>query len=160
MPNMSEAFPSKYLAAEDLKGQDHVVTIDRFQTEIMKNRDGAEEQKYVLFLRGAKKGWVLNKTNGKAIAAQHGSELNDWIGKQITIGATYVESFGDTVLAIRVRPALAQGAADAFAPAGPNGNAPATRAADTPLGQPSTETPTEPFTDQNVANDPDDSIPF
>ena len=149
MPSMNDAFPSKYLSAEDVHGQDHTVVIERYQAETMPARDGADERKYVLFFRGAKKGLVLNKTNAKTIASQHGNDFDGWIGKQVTIGSTWVEAFGEQILAIRVRPGLAQNAGEAFAPSNPN--RPATRAVDTPLGQP-------PLTDESVANEPEDPI--
>ena len=154
MPKMSEVFPSKYLAADDLRGQDHVVTIERYQVETMPSRDGPDEQKYILFFRGARKGLVLNKTNGQTIAHQHGDDLDGWIGKQVTIGATWVEAFGEQKFAIRVRPGLAPAAV--VPTPRPNGNAPVATAAETPLGQ----SPTDPFTDESVAKDLNDDIPF
>ena len=169
MPSMNDAFPSRYLSAEDLRGQDHTVVIERYPAETMPARDGADERKYVLFFRGAKKGLVLDKTNAKTIASQHGNDFDGWIGKQVTIGSTWVEAFGEQTLAIRVRPGLAQGVAEAFAPppvTPPPGIAPQAaetlsatppqRAVDTPLGQP-------PLTDESVAKSDDefgDAIPF
>ena len=146
MTTINDAFPSKFLAAGDMKGQDHTVTIVRVGQEKL-----GDDEKYVLFFQGAQKGMVINKTNWKTIAVQHGPTLEGWVGKTIIIGPAWVDFRGDTVEAIRVRPGLAQNAAEAFAPTAPSG--PATRAVDTPLGQP-------PLTDKSVAEDLDDDIPF
>ncbi len=43
MPSMNDAFPSRYLSAEDLRGQDHTVVIERYQAETMPARDGADD---------------------------------------------------------------------------------------------------------------------
>ncbi len=111
MPSMNDAFPSKYLSAEDLNGLDHTVVITHYATDTLKGRDGQDELKYIFFFQNHKKGLVMNKTNGKTITALVGSSnFDDWIGKAITIGTAWVDSFGEQVLSIRVRPGLASSA--------------------------------------------------
>ena len=64
--------------------------------------DGA--QKVVLLFSGAKKGLVLNVTNANRIAVNLGSdEIDDWIGKAITIYPTTTEFNGKQVDCIRVK---------------------------------------------------------
>lgn len=135
MPSYNDAFPSKYLSAPDLKGEDHVVVIVRYSLETMQG--DSSDQKYVLYFQNHKKGMVLNKTNAKTITAQHGPDFDGWIGRAITIGTAWVEAFGEQTLAIRVRPAIPQAVA----------------APETPTGE-------APFTDENVTKDLNDDIGF
>jgi len=99
------AFPSKYLKASDLHGQEATVIIDRVEMEDI-NRG---EMKPVLYFRGKKKGVVLNKTNSRKIEAAYGDETDDWAGQPIILYEAEVDFQGDTVPAIRVKvPPLAQ----------------------------------------------------
>ena len=104
MPTLSDAFPSKYLkAGEDVcEGDDLTLTIQRYDQERIGQGADADD-KYVLYFRGNKKGLVLNKTNAKVIAELHGDDLDDWIGKQITLYEAEVQFGNDTVAGIRVR---------------------------------------------------------
>ncbi len=100
MPNMKEMYPSKWLTAKDLDGEDKVVTIRRIEEESI-----AQEDKWVLYfdLRQTTKGLVLNQTNAKSIAKLYGEDTDDWINKSITLYPTEVQFKGDMVEAIRVR---------------------------------------------------------
>lgn len=103
---MNDAFPSKYLKAEDLEEGDLILMITGAEyAEFIDPRTQKSEQKPVLRFQGDNnKPLVLNKTNWKSITAALGSDdTDDWIGKKIALYATEVESFGETVLGIRVR---------------------------------------------------------
>ena len=50
-----DIFPSKYLKAADLKGKPIAVTIESAPTETLKNTEGKEQRKTVLYFAGAKK---------------------------------------------------------------------------------------------------------
>jgi hypothetical protein len=114
MANINDAFPSNYLKASDLNGQQPVVTIDRVAFEAV-GRD--KEMKPILYFAGKEKGMVLNKTNSKNIANLVGSyETDDWRTFRIRLYATHVEFNGETVEAIRVK---AAGNGHATAPARP-----------------------------------------
>jgi hypothetical protein len=109
--NINDAFPSNYLKASDLNGQQPVVTIDRVGFEAVGRE---KEMKPVLYFVGKEKGMVLNKTNGKNIAGLVGSfETNDWAGMRIRLYATHVEFNGETVETIRIKaaPPASNGAA-------------------------------------------------
>ncbi len=101
MPNYRSWFPSKYICAEDLRGEVVPVTIERITQEEMPNGDG--ELRPVLYFAGAKKGMVLNKTNAKRIAQMHGEDTDAWIGKQILIYPSETDLRGETVPCIRVK---------------------------------------------------------
>jgi hypothetical protein len=100
-----EVFPSKFLKAEDLDG-DVIVIIESVKMEKFTDpQTKRESEKPVMFLRDVDKPVVLNKTNWAMIAKQHGDESDEWTGKEITLTVMSVESFGDVVDAIRVKPA-------------------------------------------------------
>ena len=78
---VSEAFPSKYLKADDLQGKMHTVVMSHIKFEPM--QDG--EEKPVLFFTKGNRGLVLNKTNAEEIQTAYGEEMDDWTGKQIVL---------------------------------------------------------------------------
>src|SRR5262245_3980657 len=102
---MNDAFPSKYLKAEDLEEGDLVVIINDAQFETFKDpRTQRDESKPVLHFQGDTKPLVLNKTNYKTISPLRGSDdTDDWSGRKSALYATEVESVGETVLGIRLR---------------------------------------------------------
>ena len=99
--NLNDAYPSRFLSAEDLNGQDVTVTIANVTQETLGQGKDAQ-QKLVASFVGKKKAMVLNKTNAKTIAKLYGDETDGWTGKRITIGAREVEFQGDMILALRV----------------------------------------------------------
>lgn len=108
-----------YLKAEDLQGRDALVTISHVAIETMKDQKGVGEQKPVIYFVGKQKGLVLNITNAKRIAVNHGDDYTFWANAQITLGTEMVDSFGEIKPAIRVRieqPVAAQTAPASAAP--------------------------------------------
>lgn len=106
MPNIQDAFPSKYLKASDLQGQEPVVTMDHVAFEPV-GRD--KEMKAVLYFRGKEKGLVLNKTNANKITQLTSSGVTeDWEGMKIRLYATETTFAGETVDCIRVKAAVVQ----------------------------------------------------
>ncbi len=96
-------FPSKYAKAADLRGKNVPVVIDRIiPREKLMMQGGKSDQKPVIYLRGKEKGWILNKTNARAIAKIYGPEVMNWIGKTVVIMSAEVEARGEMVEAIRV----------------------------------------------------------
>lgn len=101
MPNVHDAFPSKYLRASDLGGVTPVVTIDRIETEAVGR---TREMKLVCYFTGKNKGLVLNKTNATKIAEILGSpDTDDWPTGRVQLYATEVEFQGESVETIRVK---------------------------------------------------------
>lgn len=114
----SEAYPSKYLSAEDLDGKDITLNIRTVDLETI-GQGAKASDKLVIGFKGAKKQFVVNKTNANTISKVLGSdETDDWIGQSITIGPREVEFQGDMVLSIRV--SLKKPAGAKPAPAEPN----------------------------------------
>lgn len=96
-------FPPRFLSAHELEGKEHKMTIKAVSDDKVKDESGGEEVVYVVYFEKAKKGMVLNKTNTKLIESQHGTETDDWIGKEITIWPTTCMAFGEKVDCIRVK---------------------------------------------------------
>ena len=102
--NVDDIFPSKYLKASDLNGQDLQVVIQ--STDIVKFDDG---DKIEIALEGQSKMLVCNKTNAKAIATAYGSETSAWHGCNVILFPMMVDTPNGPKEAIRVRiPATVQ----------------------------------------------------
>jgi len=99
--NLNDAYPSKYLTAADLDGQDLVFTITGCTLETLGQGEEAET-KLVLKLKDEAKGFVCNKTNASKIAETLGDETDHWTGKTITLGPREVAWGAKTVWSIRV----------------------------------------------------------
>lgn len=99
--NINQAFPSKWLKADDCEDGDLVLTIKRVTQEEVGKDD--MEVKPVVYFRETEKGLVLNKTNAKTIANLHGPETDEWKGKRIALFATEVSMGGQQTMGLRVR---------------------------------------------------------
>jgi len=89
----------KSLRAEDLQGRARKLTIEKYGTVTF---DGAE--KVVLNFVGAKKGLILNVTNANRLVGNFGTdEIDEWIGKEVTLYPTTTEFNGKQVPCIRVK---------------------------------------------------------
>lgn len=101
MPNINDAFPSKFLKAIDLAGAEPVVVMDRVDFEPV-GRD--REMKAVLYFHGKQKGMVLNKTNANKITEITGTALTEeWNGQRIRLYASEASYGGDTYDVVRVK---------------------------------------------------------
>jgi len=92
----SEALPSKYLSAPDI-GKKQVKLVMR-NVEIEQLNDGKSAP--VLYFTKARKGLVINKTNGLIIAAAYGDEMANWTGKEVilfTMKVQYKEKIVDAI---------------------------------------------------------------
>ena len=100
---ISAAFPSEYLKAADLQGQNVRVVIDRVEM-----RDVGDDTKPVVFFQNKNKGVVMNKTNANNIAIAYGDDTDDWTGKEVILYEAMVDFQGRSVAAIRIRPPAAK----------------------------------------------------
>lgn len=94
-----------YLGSHNLEqGEELLVTIEKFEgEESVKNADGKESQKTVLYFKENVPKMIMNITNGNTISNLYGAHPDKWIGKQIQIFATPVKAFGKTQDALRIR---------------------------------------------------------
>jgi hypothetical protein len=103
MPNINDAFPSKYLKVSDLGGTEPVVTIDRVEWEPV-GRD--REMKAVLYFAGKKKAIVLNKTMATKLTSITGSADTDhWGGHKVKLYASEATFGSDTYDVVRIKEA-------------------------------------------------------
>ena len=121
--------PKNTLAAADLEGGEVTLTIKsyvvkEFNEEDKKTGDHYIVRKPIFSFEESEKSFVCNKTNREAIAYAYGKEMDDWIGKPITLFPTIVP-FGDKkVEAIRVRVLKASAGKPKFLKNGPKDDHP------------------------------------
>jgi len=100
---LSQAFPSKYLKADDLNGNRVTVQINTVEMETL-----GDESKPVCYFVNKAKGMVLNRINAQTIAAIAGSDdTDDWHGTSVRLYSTPVLFQGKMVPSIRVEAAPA-----------------------------------------------------
>lgn len=99
--DINEAFPSKWLKASDLGGNQPTMTISDVKYEEV----GDDGNKPVIFFEETDKGIVLNKTNATNISEKYGTKTEAWRGKKVILFTTWVDFNGKSVEAIRIRPA-------------------------------------------------------
>ncbi len=107
-------FPKKYLHALDLRGHDVDLTIREVGRESVYRKRGDEMLPIIYFVETAAKAektgddekrMICNVTNADSIADLHGTEVENWVGKRITIYAMpYSKS--PHGFAIRIRPVV------------------------------------------------------
>lgn len=117
----ASVYPSKYVTAAELGDKNVTLTIERVTMEDMPG--DKNEQRPVVYFKGAKKGFVCNKTNWTAITkATSKEDSDDWPGHAITLFAATVDFKGVPTLAIRVsliKPKVAPAKVPAKAPEPP-----------------------------------------
>jgi hypothetical protein len=99
---------SNYLKAADLDGGEETLTIKAYSIKEYdevdrKTGETYKSKKAVFEFEGTDKLLVCNKTNRNAIQYAYGDEMDDWVGKEITLFPQMVDFAGKQVEAIRVR---------------------------------------------------------
>ena len=103
MPNFREAFPSKYLKADDFKGP-RPMQIESVDIEDVGAGQQKEEKLVVSFVE-VLKGLVLNRINAETIAEIASTEdYGQWAGVTVELYPTKTEFQGKRVPFIRVQP--------------------------------------------------------
>lgn len=122
--NWELAFPSEYLGSQHLHNRDVIVTIsaiNRPELEMFNTKTNRSEKKRKVVINLAEldaarerdpespRAWLCNKTNARTIAGLYGRNMDEWIGKRITL---YPMKFrvdkdtGEITWAVRVRPVV------------------------------------------------------
>ena len=96
--NINDQFPSKFLKAGDLNGNQIVVTIKDCIVETI-----GEDKRPVLYFAGKEKGVVLNKTNATNVSEAYGPDTDEWVGRKVVLYTAYVDFQGRSVESIRIR---------------------------------------------------------
>jgi hypothetical protein len=110
-------YPTKYVKAADLKGRDVTVRVVCLERDVLVMAGGKKEFKNILTmetLAGQRLGkqLVLNKTNARLIASQHGPVVGDWSGKEVTLYPTTTKCGREIVECVRVRGRVTRNAED------------------------------------------------
>jgi hypothetical protein len=97
---------SKYIAAWDLRGKDHVVTISKIVAGIVEGEAGRKDKAPIVTFKGARKPLVLNATGIKVLFSLFGTyEATTLAGKRITLYPTTCKAKGGGMVdCVRIRP--------------------------------------------------------
>jgi hypothetical protein len=98
MAKISEVFPSKYLKASDLQGNEHKVIIAGVVTERF-----SDDTKPVVSFRGWTKTCPINKVVSLFLADALGDDTEAWVGKAVIILPTTQPFQGKTFPVVRFR---------------------------------------------------------
>lgn len=93
-----DIYPSKYLKAADLNGEDVTYVIAESAVEMI-----GDDRKLVVYFQGEEKSLVCNPTNYDRIAYFLGDETDNWPGKEVVLYAEMVNFKGKLTEAIRVK---------------------------------------------------------
>lgn len=112
MTDFRSMYDRDYIGSWDLpEGKDVVVTISKVVAASLPVAGTSKTQKRpILHFEGKEKGMVMNRTNGKTIAALYGPKVEAWIGKQIALYVVEVPFGSEIIPAIRVRPSIPKAA--------------------------------------------------
>lgn len=83
--NYDDAFPDRWLHADDLQGKPWTLTIKDAYDEKLRGPAGEAETCYILSFKESKREYVLNKTNAFVLVKLWGRNSDDWLGHQITL---------------------------------------------------------------------------
>src|SRR5262249_60731588 len=97
----SDAFPSKYVKADDVKTKPIVAVISRLSQEMVGQGQDQREKPVLHFERG--KSLVLNRVNFDSIEEAFG-DSDQWPGHKIKLYAARTTYQGKMVDAVRVQP--------------------------------------------------------
>lgn len=99
-------YDKDYIGAWDLADGDKTITITKVIGGSLTGVGGRKSKKPVVYFQGSEKGFALNSTNGKTIAAMYGNFVEKWAGKKITLfkSSTRNPDGSGDVDCIRVRP--------------------------------------------------------
>jgi hypothetical protein len=103
MADFDELYGTRFLSASELKSP-VTATIDRVEEETFARPGEKPRTKKVLYVRGGKKGIVLNKTNANNLAAVFGKNFEKWPGTRIVIRPEPTMVGGKPTVGIRLYP--------------------------------------------------------
>lgn len=98
--NIHEVFPAKWIEPDDFAGKRFTLEIIGVTLEEVFNRQtNSKEKKLAVAFKGAKKRFLLNKTNASAIAEIVGSpDTDNWIGHSIVLRAGIARNQKPTIV--------------------------------------------------------------
>ena len=99
-------FNYDYLGAYSLPdGKDIILTLKETKKEMVTGSNGQKSECFVAYFHENAKPMILNKTNCKTIEKLFNTpNIEEWVNKQIQIGSTRINAFGEMTDCLRVRP--------------------------------------------------------
>ena len=99
-------FNYDYLGAYSLPdGKDIILTLKETKKEMVTGSNGQKSECFVAYFHENAKPMILNKTNCKTIEKLFNTPIiEEWVNKQIQIGSTRINAFGEMTDCLRVRP--------------------------------------------------------
>lgn len=83
---------------------DLILTIDYVAKDEVQNEKGKDKKMALHFKEREYKPMICNKTNAEAISKAYGSRnVDDWMGKKISLYKATISAFGQTTECLRVR---------------------------------------------------------
>ena len=108
MTHWKTQFNYDYLGAYSLpEGKDIILTLRETKREQVTGTSGKKEECFVAYFYEDVKPMILNRTNCKTMEKLFKTpNFEEWLNKQIQIGSTRVQAFGEMVDSLRIRPFL------------------------------------------------------
>jgi hypothetical protein len=107
----------KYLGAWDFpkQGTGKIEAVKGVKLEGIAGRISANKRPIISFV-GIEKKLIVNSSIGEAIEKMYGPQIEDWIGKRITLFASKTQVSGREVDCVRVRPNIPKDKGDPIVP--------------------------------------------
>jgi hypothetical protein len=102
--NIMEAFPAKFLTAEQIGDATPVVIVEK--VEMDETPEG--ELRPAVYFVGKKSALMLNKTNARTLAEFLGDDTDGWPGQRVQLFTIATEFQGKAVRGLRVRQPIAR----------------------------------------------------
>ena len=101
---VSDIYTSKYFKATDVPSTGVTYIIERAFREEMKETtpDGEKIYKPAVKFKGIRKVLILNATNAETVTLAYGDEMDDWVGKALTLRLEPTRYQGKPTKGIRV----------------------------------------------------------
>lgn len=96
---------SNFVSAEEIGDAVPTLTVDDVRVAVVESLDPGSPaaDKLVVYFVEAKKGWIINSTNGKCLGAMFGNDVRGWRGKRVTLVVEPVKFGGKTLPGIRIK---------------------------------------------------------
>ncbi len=102
--DFDQLFPGRFIKAGEFNGKDVTLTIVSVELEPLPQDNGKDQMRGIVGFKETKKQLVLNRTNGECFKAMWGRDVDDWIGKRVTLWPAPYE--GDIAIRVKGSPDL------------------------------------------------------
>jgi hypothetical protein len=101
--DLNTCYGSKYLSAADLGDKKARTRIAKIRKEMMRQQDGKEKSKFVVYFTTINKPLVLNGTNKDALVEALGRKPADWLGAEVGLYTAPTQFTGKPTKGVRLR---------------------------------------------------------